>query len=48
MWSPAPAMLSTAYVSAACPEDTSSAPVPPSSAAMRCSTTSFVGFMIRE
>lgn len=47
MWSPAPAMLSTAKVSAACPEATSSAAVPPSSAATRSSTTLCVGLMMR-
>ncbi len=47
MWSPACAMLSTAKVEADCPEATSSAPVPPSRAAMRSSTTACVGFMMR-
>ncbi|CFE54740.1 Uncharacterised protein [Mycobacterium tuberculosis] len=36
-----------ANVSAACPDDRNSAATPPSSAAMRCSTTSVVGLPIR-
>lgn len=47
MWSPACAMFSTAKVDADWPEATSSAPVPPSSAAMRSSTTACVGFWMR-
>ena len=47
MWSPAWAMFRTAKVSAAWPEETRRAPLPPSSAATRCSTTSCVGFMMR-
>jgi hypothetical protein len=47
MWSPAWAMFSTANVSAAWPEATRRAPVPPSSAARRSSTTACVGFMMR-
>jgi hypothetical protein len=47
MWSPACAMFSTANVSAAWPDATSRAPVPPSSAATRSSTTAWVGFMMR-
>ena len=46
-WSPAPAMLRIAKVSAAWPEASNSAATPPSRAAMRCSTVSWVGFMIR-
>ena len=47
MWSPASATLRKASVSEAWPLDTSSAPTPPSSEAIRCSTASCVGFMIR-
>jgi hypothetical protein len=47
MWSPACAMLRTAKVDADCPDATSSAADPPSSAATRSSTTACVGFMIR-
>ena len=47
MWSPASATLRMARVSAAWPDATSNAPTPPSSAAIRCSTASCVGFMIR-
>lgn len=45
--SPAAAMFMMAKVSAVCPADTPSAPTPPSRAAIRCSKTSVVGFMIR-
>ena len=45
--SPAPAMFRTENVIAACPEDVASAPAPPSSAAIRFSNTSVVGFIIR-
>jgi len=37
-----------AYVTAACPDASASAPMPPSSAATRFSSTSLVGFMMRE
>ena len=47
MWSPAPAMLRTAYVVAAEPDATKSDAVPPSRAVMRFSATSWVGFMMR-
>ena len=47
MLSPAPAMFRIALVMAAWPLAWASAPVPPSSAAMRCSSTSVVGFMMR-
>lgn len=47
MWSPASATLVSAPVVAACPDASSSAPTPPSSAASRCSTTSCVGLMMR-
>jgi hypothetical protein len=47
MWLPASARLRMASVSAAWPLATASAPMPPSSAAIRCSSTSCVGFMIR-
>jgi hypothetical protein len=40
-------MASRAKVIAAAPEETASAPVPPSIAAIRCSKTSVVGFMMR-
>jgi hypothetical protein len=40
-------MVSSASVSAACPDETASAATPPSSAAMRFSKTSVVGFMMR-
>jgi len=40
-------MASSASVSAACPDASANAPEPPSIAAMRCSKTSVVGFMIR-
>ena len=46
-WSPASATLRIARVSAAWPEATRSAPTPPSREATRCSTASWVGFMIR-
>ena len=47
MWSPASAMLRMASVSAAWPDETSSAPTPPSRSAMRFSTTSCVGLPMR-
>jgi hypothetical protein len=47
MWLPASARLRIASVVADWPLETASAPMPPSSAAMRCSSTSCVGFMIR-
>ena len=47
MWSPAWAILSTAIVVADIPEASRSAPVPPSSAASRSSTTAWVGFWMR-
>ena len=40
-------MLRIEKVTAAEPEAKASAPTPPSSAAMRCSKTSLVGFMMR-
>ena len=40
-------MESMASVVADCPDDTASAPVPASIAAIRCSKTSVVGFMMR-
>ena len=46
-WSPAPAMFKMENVTAAEPDAKARAPTPPSSAAMRCSKTSFVGFMMR-
>ena len=48
MWSPHEAMLNTAKNVAAEPEAVSIAAVPPSSAAMRAATWSFVGFCRRE
>ncbi len=45
--SPERRMVSRASVSAAWPEATARAATPPSSAAMRCSSTSLVGFMMR-
>jgi hypothetical protein len=48
MESPVSTMLSSAMISAECPDAVARAAVPPSSAAMRCSSTSLVGFMIRE
>lgn len=47
MLSPARARLSTAYVMAAAPEDVARAPMPPSSAATRSSSTEVVGFIRR-
>jgi hypothetical protein len=47
MWSPASATLRIASVSAAWPLATRRAATPPSSAAMRSSTTACVGFMMR-
>ncbi len=46
MWSPL-ATVSSASVSAACPEDSATAATPPSSAAIRCSKTSWVGLWMR-
>jgi len=48
MLSPACATVVSAINWAACPEAVATAALPPSSAAMRCSKTSVVGFMIRE
>jgi hypothetical protein len=45
--SPERAMFRSARVSAAWPDATARAPVPPSSCAIRCSKTSVVGFIIR-
>ena len=47
MLSPACARFWIAKAEAAWPEATASAATPPSSAAMRCSSTSVVGFMMR-
>ena len=47
-WSPAPTMLKTEKKIADIPEPVSMAAVPPSSAAMRAATASFVGFCRRE
>ena len=47
MLSPAEAMLSTASRFAACPEEVSIAPTPPSSAAILFSTISTVGLEMR-
>ncbi|CPU66715.1 Uncharacterised protein [Mycobacteroides abscessus] len=46
-WSPVSATLRIANVVAACPDARSSAPTPPSSEAMRFSTTSCVGLPMR-
>jgi len=48
MLSLASAMVRKEQVTAACPEASASALTPPSSAASRCSSTSLVGFMMRE
>ncbi len=45
--SPALASVSTVSVSANWPDAVANAPTPPSSAAIRCSNTSVVGFMMR-
>ena len=47
MWSPALHSAMIAIICAACPLLATKPPTPPSSAEMRCSSTSFVGFMIR-
>ncbi len=47
MWSPADASVRMARVSAACPEASATAATPPSSAATRCSKTSWVGLWMR-
>jgi hypothetical protein len=47
MLSPASAIVWIEQVTAAWPDASASAPTPPSSAAMRCSSTSVVGFMMR-
>jgi hypothetical protein len=47
MFCPASVIVCSAYVIAACPEARPSAPMPPSSAATRFSSTSVVGFMMR-
>src|SRR5699024_5570594 len=46
--SPAPATFSTLRVVADCPEDSRTAPTPPSNAAILFSTASFVGLVSRE
>jgi hypothetical protein len=48
MWEPAPISVAMARCSAAWPEAAAMAPTPPSSAAMRSSSTAFVGFEMRE
>ena len=45
IWSPARATFSIAYVTAAAPDATARAAVPPSRAAIRLSKTSSVGFV---
>ena len=47
MLSPAPPSVRKVRVVAACPDDVSSAPTPPSRAAIRCSTMSLVGLVSR-
>ena len=47
MFSPACTIVESARNSAAWPDETASAPTPPSSAAIRSSNTAVVGFMIR-
>ena len=48
MWLPAPAMVHAARCIAACPLAVASPATPPSSAAMRSSSTATVGFEMRE
>ena len=47
MLSPTRARFCTDNADAACPDATASAAAPPSIAAMRCSSTSAVGFIMR-
>ena len=48
MWSPAPASVAIARCSAAMPLAVATAPTPPSSAAMRSSSTAVVGLEMRR
>ena len=48
MWLPASISVAIARCSAAWPEAVAIAPTPPSSAAMRSSSTATVGFEMRE
>ena len=48
MWLPAPMSVAMARCSAACPDAVAIAPTPPSSAAMRSSSTATVGLEMRE
>jgi hypothetical protein len=48
MWPPAPISVTIARCSAACPLAVAIAPTPPSSAAMRSSSTATVGLLMRE
>ena len=48
MWEPAAAIVATARCSAAWPLAVAIAPTPPSSAAMRSSSTALVGLEMRE
>ena len=48
MWEPAPISVAMLRCSAAWPLAVVMAPMPPSSAATRCSSTALVGLLMRE